>query len=274
MRRFATARWLLAFALTVSAGCAKNSLVMQGQLQKLQQQQLAMSRQSEQLQSRAGSLDRDNQELGAMLAQSRQRTKVLEDQLSAVRDQLGSATSQLAQTREEKVASDSKVQALNASMQRRDGVSISPNNSLLQTLPAINVPNVYVRRDGDVIRVELPGNQLFESGSAQLRPGAERLITNVAGQIIRTYPRQIVGVEGHTDTDPIRSRQWQSNHQLSVGRAMAVYNTLVSQVRIPPNQLFLAGHGPNHPVVSNATIAGKQRNRRVELVVYPETGGR
>ncbi len=274
MRRLATAGWLFAIALVGLVGCAKNSLVMQGQMEKLQQQQLAVTRQTEQLQSRASSLDRDNQELGTLLAQSRQRTNVLEDQLSAVRDQLSSATSHLAQIREQKTASDSKIKAMTASMQRRAGVSISPNSSLLQTLPSISNPNVQVRRDGDVIRVELPGNQLFQSGSAQLKPGADRMIADAASQVVRTYPRQRLGVEGHTDTDPLNSRQWQSNHQLSIGRAMAVYNVLVSQARIPPNQLFIAGHGPNHPVVSNATMAGKQRNRRVELVVYPEAGGR
>jgi outer membrane protein OmpA-like peptidoglycan-associated protein len=48
----------------------------------------------------------------------------------------------------------------------------------------------------------------------------------------------------------------------------------VNQSQINPAQLFLAGHGPNHPVVSNATPAGKDRNRRVELVIYPERATR
>ena len=38
-----------------------------------------------------------------------------------------------------------------------------------------------------------------------------------------------------------------------------------------PDQLFVVGHGPNHPVVSNASDAGQARNRRIELVIYPET---
>ena len=106
-------------------------------------------------------------------------------------------------------------------------MSISPNNSFLQTLPAINIPGVFVRRDGDVIRIELPGNSLFESGSARLRPGASNLISDVAAELVRTYPDQIVGVEGHTDNDPIVGSQGRSNHELSVARAMAVYDVLV-----------------------------------------------
>ena len=51
----------------------------------------------------------------------------------------------------------------------------------------------------------------------------------------------------------------------------AVYDALVRTAGVPSNQLFVVGHGSNHPVVSNATPAGQARNRRVELVIYPET---
>ncbi len=153
------------------AGCANNPMVLQGKVAQLEQQQAAASRQYQQLQDRANALDRDNQETGALLAQARQQAKVSEDQLTALRDQLRSVTAQLAQARSEKENDDKRVQTLTASMQRQGGVLISPNNSFLQTLPATNIPGVFVRRDGDVIRIELPGNSLFESGSARLRRG-------------------------------------------------------------------------------------------------------
>jgi flagellar motor protein MotB len=273
MRRFACAPWLWALALVLLAGCAENSLVLRGQVDRLQQQQLAMSRQNQLLQDRATALDQDNQEIESLLAQSRQQRQVFEDQLAAVREQLRGATVQLAQAREGRESSDQRVQALTASMQRRGSISITPNNSLLRTLPAINLPDVHVRRDGTVVRIELPGSRLFESGSARLQPGATELITNAAAQLAATYPDHILGVEGHTDSDPVTGRQWRNNHELSVARAMAVYDTLVSRTRHQAGQLFVVGHGPNHPVVSNATPEGKRRNRRVELVVYPERRG-
>jgi flagellar motor protein MotB len=273
MRRFACVPWLSALAILSVCGCAENSMVLKGQVDRLQQQQLAMSRQNQLLQGRASALDRDNQEVESLLAQSRQQNRVLEDQLAAVRDQLRGVTTQLAEVRQEKDSSDKRVQALTASMQRRGSVSITPNNSLLQTLPAIKLPEVHVRRDGDVIRVELPGSRLFESGSARLQPTATTLITDVAAQLLATYPDQIVGVEGYTDSDPVTGRQWRNNHELSVSRATAVFEVLVSRTRYRADQLFVVGHGANHPVVSNATPEGKNRNRRVELVVYPEKRG-
>lgn len=270
MRRLAWAGWLLSLLLV--AGCAENSLVVKGQMDRLQQQQLAMSRQTDELQSRAGSLDRDNQELEALLAQSRQRSQVLDDQLALVRKQLGGVTSQLAQLREEKEASDQKVQTLTASMRRQGGVSIRPNNSLLGSLPAISLSGVHVRRDGDVIRIELPASGLFEPDAAQLRPEGIRLLGEVAAEMGRAYPDQRIGVEGHTESEPIRG-VWRNNHHLSVAQALAVYEILLAQTRLQTDQLFVVGHGGNHPVVSNATPEGQQRNRRVELVVYPEHRG-
>jgi flagellar motor protein MotB len=273
MRWSAFAPWLLAAALVTLSGCAENSLVLKGQLDKLQQQQLAMSGQNQVLQNRATDLDKDNQELQSLLGQSRQQAQVLDDQLAALRDQLRSVTTQLAQVSEEKASSQQRVEALTASMRSRGSVSITPNNSLLAEVPAIDLPGVHVRRDGDVIRVELPGSRLFDSGSARLQPGAAELIASAAARLRAAYPDQILGVEGHTDSDPIAGRQWRDNHELSVHRAMAVYDVLVNRSGFRPDQVFVAGHGPNHPAVSNATPEGKQRNRRVELVVYPEQSG-
>jgi flagellar motor protein MotB len=119
----------------------------------------------------------------------------------------------------------------------------------------------------------LPGNRLFETGSARLRPGAANLVADAAAELRRNYPDQIIGIEGYTDSDPIAGGQWRNNHELSSARAMAVFDVLVSSGRYRADQLLIVGHGPNRPVVSNATLEGKQRNRRVELVVYPEKRG-
>jgi len=260
--------------LVLVAGCADDPLVMRGQLQNLQQQQLALSRQSKEIQDRASSLDRDNQELGSLLAQARQKNQVLEDQVAAMRDQLSSVTSQLTQSREQRQAQETKVQSLTASLKRQGGVMITPNSSLQMPMPAINIPEVNVRRDGDLVRIELPGNRLFETASARLKPGSLELITAVAAEIAKTCPDQMLGVEGHTDNDPVMGGQFRNNHELSTARATAVYEVLVNQARLSPSRLFLVGHGPNHPVVSNATPAGKERNRRVELVIYPDKAAR
>jgi chemotaxis protein MotB len=89
----------------------------------------------------------------------------------------------------------------------------------------------------------------------------------------RAYPDQLIGVEGHTDSRPVQSGTWRNNQHLSIAQALAVYETLLAQTPLQADQLFVVGHGGNHPVVSNATTEGQERNRRVELVVYPERRG-
>jgi len=245
-------------------------MVLQSQIDKFEQQQVALTRQQQQLQERASALDQNNQEVQSLLAQSRQEAGLLRQQLDATREQLRGVTNQLAEVRQEKQSASNQVKALQASLRKRGSVIITPNSSLPENPPRIDVPGVQTRRDGDVIRIELAGNQLFQSGSARLRPGAEETIAQVAEQVARHFPRQIIGVEGHTDSDPVVGTQWRNNHQLSVARAMTVHQVLVTRGGLNSKQLFIVGHGANHPILSNATETGKQRNRRVELVVYPE----
>jgi len=272
MRNLAWTRCVVALALTALAGCAGNSMVMKGQLDKTRDEQVALARQKEELQNRANRLDRDNQDLVNQLTQAKQRAKILEDQAAVLREQLSASNTQLARLGDEKKSTEQRVQALTASMQRQMGSPITPNNSLLQTLPAINLPDVPPpRRDGDVIRVELPAHRLFEPNNNRLLPGASDLILRAAEEIKRTYPQQVIGIEGHTSSDPVAGGPWQNNHQLSIAEALAVYDVLVSQGRYSPAQFVVVGHGAAHPVFSNATPAGKRRNARVELVVYPET---
>lgn len=269
-RRSVAAVSLCVAVAAACMGCARSPMAMQGQVEQFQQQSLELAQKTRELQARADALDQDNQELEALLAQSRQQERIWEDQVAALRDQLSDTTSQLASVRQENTQVANEAKSMMASMRRRAGATITANNSLDDDLSSITLPGVQVRRDGDVIRVELPGDRLFAAGSAQLQAGANALIVAAATEISRSYPQQRIGVEGHTDSDPIMASQWKDNHQLSVGRAMAVRDILVSEARMRPNRVFTVGHGANHPIVSNATEAGKSRNRRVELVVYPE----
>lgn len=270
MRATAAAGWLLIGLGPALIGCAQNPYVLQGKLQTLESEHQTLTARYQELQSRMATLDQDNQEQGTLLAQSLQQRRVLEDQVLALREQLGGATDQLVKLRDAHQVVEKKAETLAASVKKRVGASISANSSLREKLAPLDLPGIEARVDGDVVRIELLANRLFAPGTARLLPQAAGLIDSVATAIARQYPDQIVGVEGHTDTDPVRNNLWHNNHHLSIGQAMAIYDYLSSRGQIRPAQLFVVGHGENHPVVSNATAAGKQRNRRVEIVVYPE----
>lgn len=235
-----------------------------------QQQMQVIAQQSQEYQSRAQSLDANNQELESLLAQSRQKVQLLTDEISATRDQLKSTTDQLLAMRNDNDELRTKTTSLLASAQKRAGAEIRANNSLLKNLSISEIPGATVRQDGDVVRVEISGDEVFMPGSPYPKPGGEQLVKSVAAELRRNFPDQIIGVEGHTDDTATHSQQYPSNHHLASAQALAAYNMLVQQKIIPAQQLFVVGHGSNHPVVSNATDSGKARNRRLELVVYPE----
>lgn len=274
MRPRLCANCLCFFLWPLVIGCAQNPYVLQGQLERLQQEHVALGQRYQELQTRMATLDEDNQEQGQLLAQSLQQRRVLEDQLAAVREQLSGTTTQLTKLKESSGEVEKKAEMLAASAKRKIGASISANSSVRESLPKLDIPGVQSRVDGDVIRVELPANRLFLPGGALLSAEAPALIDQVATAVAQRYPDHRIGIEGHTDTDPADRKHWSSNHLLSVGRASAVYNYVASRSRLKPNQLFVVGYGENHPIVSNATPAGKERNARVELVIYPEKAGK
>jgi len=269
--RVAVAARSLGLVVLAVAGCAQNPYV-QNEVSQLQQQHTQLAQRNQELQSRANTLDHDNQELEAMLAQSRQQTQRLEEHVAAIQEQLRGAATQLSQLKEERQFGEARTQAMAASTRPRPSASISANNSLQGSLPALNLPGVEVRQDGDVARIELPADRLFDPGTARMRQGAVSILDAVAAELARNYRDQFIGIEGHTDTDVLQG-QWITNHQLSSTRAMAIFDHFTARGQLRADQLFVAGHGPNHPVVSNATASGKARNRRIELVVYPERKG-
>jgi flagellar motor protein MotB len=264
-------RCLIVALLLAAPGCGRNPFAPNQQAQvAVQQQMQTIAQQNQEYQSRAASLDRDNQELESMLAQSRQQIQLLNDDVAATRQQLQTTTNQLLAIRTDNERLKHSSSQLVATVQQRAGAEIRANNTLLKNLAVKQIPGVEVRQDGDVVRVEIPADRLFMPGSNYPQNGGEQLIESVGADLRRNFPDHIIGIEGHTDDAATHSQQFPTNHHLSAAQALAVYNLLVQRNTMPATQLFVIGHGANHPVVSNATDAGKARNRRIEFVVYPE----
>jgi outer membrane protein OmpA-like peptidoglycan-associated protein len=109
---------------------------------------------------------------------------------------------------------------------------------------------------------------LFDTGSATLKPGAREKLARVAG-ILATHADLHIAIEGHTDS--VGGDDY--NLRLSERRAQSVRSYLMQQ-KIAPAAVEATGFGESKPVASNATSAGRQQNRRVELVVSGESIGR
>jgi outer membrane protein OmpA-like peptidoglycan-associated protein len=107
----------------------------------------------------------------------------------------------------------------------------------------------------------LGGDVLFDVNEATLKPGAKRALDNLA-QFMQQYPQRNVSIEGFTDS----TGSDQYNEALSERRAQAVKDALVAR-GIGANRISVRGYGEAFPVATNDTTAGRQLNRRVEVVI-------
>jgi chemotaxis protein MotB len=265
--------WLWVWWPLVLAGCGQGNpfLTPQQQAALQQQQQPVHVSQAQELQRRIGELDANNRDLHMQLAQAQQQAKVFQDQNELLRSQLRDTATQLRDAQLAQQSAEEQVTTLQASTRRRGGAMITANNSVQRSLSAVSIPGIEVRQDQDVIRIEMPADQLFQPGTAQLLPRAPELVDKVADAVAKSYPRQRIGIEGHTDSSPAFAGMTTTYHQLSTQQATAVFDLLTRRNHLPANQLFIAGLGSNHPRASNATPAGQAKNRRIELVIYPST---
>lgn len=216
-------------------------------------------------------LDDNNRQLTTQLAQSEQQIQVYRDEASVLRNQLAAVSQQMESTAIAARDAQSQVRGMQASTQVRGGASITPNTNLTQMAAKLNLGGLPVIPDGNVIRIVVPSDQLFPPGSAQLQPQAAATLDPVAAQLIANFPRQRIGIEGYTDSAPIYGGAVGTSHQLTAAQAAAVLDQLSRRNGMPPNQLFTVAQGSNNPRQSNDSPAGRAANRRIELVIYPDS---
>lgn len=115
--------------------------------------------------------------------------------------------------------------------------------------------------------VQFPEKVLFPSGSADLTEEGKDALKQVA-KILRKVSNKRFIVAGHTDTVPISNDDFASNWELSVARAVNVTKSLIS-TGLNPKRLVAAGHAQYDPVSANSTSVGRQKNRRIEIILEP-----
>src|SRR5262249_41617618 len=123
--------------------------------------------------------------------------------------------------------------------------------------------------------IQLPGDVLFDSGSDKLKPRGKEILTAV-GNVIRSDPdlsKRQFQVAGHTDGKALKGGPFQDNWGLSAMRARSVLVFLTAPADagggLDPKKWSAAGYADTDPVANNETDEGREKNRRVELVVVP-----
>jgi len=127
--------------------------------------------------------------------------------------------------------------------------------------------SIQMGKEGLVISLREAG--FFSSGSATPQPGTLPVLRAIASRLGKTpYDLRI---EGHTDNLPIHNEAFDSNWELSTARATRLARIFLGTRDIRAEHLSAAGFAEFHPIATNETAAGRAENRRVDVVVRPQT---
>jgi outer membrane protein OmpA-like peptidoglycan-associated protein len=122
---------------------------------------------------------------------------------------------------------------------------------------------VRVLRNGESIKLIIPGRLMFSQSSDQIQPVFAPLLDNIA-LVLKEYARTTLDIRGYTDS----TGSFEHNQQLSERRARNVGAYLVTR-QITATRIRTAGFGPRNPLVGNDTESGRAQNRRIEIELVP-----
>lgn len=245
---------LFAFAIAAAttSGCVKQSTYdaaldenkrLQGELSDAQKKQADTEK----------SLGDKIKELEGQLGNLDETTKSKEAELGKVQGEKAATEKELEELRHQKEAAEKRIAAYKA---LQDKFRALVDTGKLQV----------VFRNGQMT-LKLPSGILFPSGSADLSKGGQGALADVVKILLEFKDRRFM-VAGHTDDQPIKTREFPNNWYLSTARANSVVQFMIKQ-GFPAKALGAAGYGEFDPVADNKTEPGREQNRRIEIILVP-----
>jgi chemotaxis protein MotB len=193
----------------------------------------------------------------------------LEKDNTVLKQQVDSLTQQNASMQKEVGSLSQEKAALVAANQQRQ----QQYESLVQGLSQeVEKGQLQVRQYKNMLAVDLAEQIFFDSGKATLKKGGKDVLKKV-GDALKGYENKIIRVVGHTDNVPVaKSLQatFPSNWELSVARATNVVRYL-QEVGVPPERMVPSGRAEYDPVAPNDTPEGRQKNRRIEIMLLDKS---
>ncbi len=206
-----------------------------------------------QLEARIHELEAQNQQLADRLEALGQDVEGLRAERTSLSTSLSDTQRALDELRAREAAASARLAAFRAMLERFRAM--------------IDSGQLHVRVVRNRMVVELPAGVLFDAGDDQLKPEGQTIIQNITAILVGIEGRQFQ-IAGHTDSTPIHSRRWASNWELSTARAVSVARFMIDN-GMPADRLSAAGYADTQPVDTNDTDAGRQNNRRIEIVLLP-----
>jgi len=231
----------------IASGCVssgtfkKMETAKNGEIATLQQQKTALEGQKKALEEQKSKLEQDNSALKQQGAALEQKNKAAEQEKAAL----------LAASQQRQQQYEQLVQGLSKEVEKGQ---------------------LQVRQYQNMLAVDLAEQIFFDSGKAALKKEGKEVLKKVA-DALKGYENKIIRVVGHTDNIPLaKSLQatFPTNWELSVARATTVVRFLQDS-GIPPERMIPAGRGEYEPVAPNDTPEGRQKNRRIEIMLIDKS---
>ena len=230
------------------------------------------------------------QDAREQLATANARIQSLEEQLAtandgnkklqtALKDMQNSLNQSLSNANSNNVNISKLVDQINESNQyirhlvevksKSDSLNLVLTNNLTRSLSKEDLREVDIQVLKGVVYISLADNMLYKSGSYEINDRAAETLSKIA-KIITDYKDYDVLIEGNTDDVPISRENIRNNWDLSCLRASSVVQYLQNNFGVDPKRLTAGGRGEYNPIASNDTAAGKQRNRRTQIIITPK----
>jgi len=215
-----------------------------------------------------------NQKLDQLLVKARQNSQTLSTELTRfkldkedwetneklLRTKISQLEGQLVEFRELEKLKQKRVESLNQAQKNIDAG--------LKTHLEKN--QLGIQRKQNRLILQLSDQILFDSGSADVKPGGQAVLRKV-GEILKAdLGNMLIQIGGHTDNVPLSSTSgslFSSNWELSAARAVNVVHFFEGTLGIDPERMSAVGYSEHQPIASNTTQEGRARNRRIEIVV-------
>ncbi len=218
---------------------------------------------------RLGELEAQAQDLERQVSQRDREADRMRQEMDALTAALENKEDMLRAEAEEKARLEAERRAKEEEIHRLTQTHDDLRNSLEAEIAKGDIRIKQVR---DKLTINMVDRVLFDSGRAFVKPAGLKVLKQMS-DILKSVDDKQIRIEGHTDNVPIGVKlqeRFPTNWELSTARATSVVRYLIEKGEIVPDNISAVGYADTRPIASNEKEAGRQVNRRIEIVLYPK----
>ena len=252
-------------AVQDTVACAEKLKRTMFQFEKLRQFNEDLLNKQNELQS---SSEMENRKLMAELLVIQEKLQNKEDSLKLLQIDLDKQQRNLDVLNDQLKLREQRVNELEQIIAQKDAAVTQLKEAVKKALVGFENKGIQVEQRNGRVYVSMEAKLLFASGSTEVGSEGSKAVVQLA-KALEDQKDLTILVEGHTDSDPMKSQRIKDNWDLSVMRATSVVRIMVDNSTLDPLILTAAGRGEFFPISDNDSPEGKAKNRRIEVILTP-----